>query len=494
MEFHRKTFELSLGILVIADLLATIAFVTPYLSGILFGLGILTVFVIALRRFEIAVLILLAELFMGAQGRLLSVTVAGFSVSLRQGLFAAVALGYGWHLLRGKYRVREIPMFWWIAGFAILCVTGTLAALYYGNARSDIFFDANGYLYILMAWPILSAIRAREHVRQLLSVLFASVIFLVLKALLLLGLFSHSYFFVPELYRAVRDTRMYEIVALPGAQNLYRIFSQSQLYSLIALFVAVPLALAASKETRRLMLPVLAAITIVLVLSLSRSYWLALLVAGLVLLVLLFRDSEYKTIRKPSTWGIGALIIATSALLIAFTINYPYLWGRTGGANPLSLLSERSTSINDSAASSRYALLLPLAKSSLRHPVFGSGFGTTVTYQSQDPRIVAATGGSYTTFAFEWGFLDIALKLGILGVVVILGWIIALMRRLWKAYKRQTLPDDRSVVLGTFCAVIALAVTHATSPYINHPLGIGMLIIATAIASVYAHEPTNADS
>jgi UDP-N-acetylmuramoyl-L-alanyl-D-glutamate--2,6-diaminopimelate ligase len=38
-----------------------------------------------------------------------------------------------------------------------------------------------------------------------------------------------------------------------------------------------------------------------------------------------------------------------------------------------------------------------------RHPVLGSGFGATVTYKSSDPRVVAATGGVYTNYAFEPG-------------------------------------------------------------------------------------------
>ena len=47
----------------------------------------------------------------------------------------------------------------------------------------------------------------------------------------------------------------------------------------------------------------------------------------------------------------------------------------------------------------------------------GRGFGATVTYQTRDPRILADNGsGEYTTYAFEWGWLDIWLKLGIFGL------------------------------------------------------------------------------
>ena len=56
-----------------------------------------------------------------------------------------------------------------------------------------------------------------------------------------------------------------------------------------------------------------------------------------------------------------------------------------------------------------------------QEPFFGQGYGATVTYLSQDPRVLENNpSGLYTTYAFEWGYLDIWLKLGIGGIIAYL--------------------------------------------------------------------------
>ena len=119
---------------------------------------------------------------------------------------------------------------------------------------------------------------------------------------------------------------------------------------------------------------------------------------------------------------------------------------------------------------SRWTLLPALWQGIERHPVLGSGFGATVTYTSHDPRVVAATGGSYTTYAFEWGWLDHWFKFGIFGIPLML-WIVGrLMFRSWRS-------SEPLWIRGTLVAsLFALAITHVFTPYLNHPLGIVWLV------------------
>ena len=92
--------------------------------------------------------------------------------------------------------------------------------------------------------------------------------------------------------------------------------------------------------------------------------------------------------------------------------------------------------------------------------------------------------GEFTTFAFEWGYLDLWYKMGILGPLAYLGLIGSILLTLWRAIKNQSEMilsgiNIRGLSLGLFAALIALTVVHFFTPYLNHPLGIGFIILSS---------------
>ena len=111
------------------------------------------------------------------------------------------------------------------------------------------------------------------------------------------------------------------------------------------------------------------------------------------------------------------------------------------------------------------------------YPILGSGFGTTVTYISNDPRVreVSRTG-EYTTYAFEWGWLDIWLKMGVIGLIGLLG----LLGYLGRIFYRKAASNP--LALAGLAVLVALAAINVFTPYLNHPLGLGMLILLTMVA------------
>ena len=108
--------------------------------------------------------------------------------------------------------------------------------------------------------------------------------------------------------------------------------------------------------------------------------------------------------------------------------------GRISGA-----MSASWADLSESAAASRWRSLPALGGKIAEHPIVGSGFGSTVTYRSQDLRVVAATGGTYTISAFESGLSGLWVKSGILGVVA-MGWIPLLGRRVRRGDGRSCAP------------------------------------------------------
>lgn len=169
---------------------------------------------------------------------------------------------------------------------------------------------------------------------------------------------------------------------------------------------------------------------------------------------------------------IGSRIITVVVVSLMLVTAIFYAPPRSAGSL-LTLLASR-VDAGDAASVSRWKLLPILFDGVKRHPVLGSGFGATVTYKSSDPRVVAATGGVYTTYAFEWGWLDHWFKFGIVGIPLLIWIVLALIRGVWSS------SHDWWIRGTVVCSLIALAATHVFTPYLNHPLGIVWLIVMEA--------------
>jgi O-antigen ligase len=113
-----------------------------------------------------------------------------------------------------------------------------------------------------------------------------------------------------------------------------------------------------------------------------------------------------------------------------------------------------------------------------QEPFFGQGFGSTVTYFSSDPRVLLTNaGGTYTTYAFEWGYLSLWLKIGLLGTLVYLLFLWQLVRDSLKIASQ----NKNYIFFALPAGIIFLAVTNAFTPYLNHPLGIGFLVLSSCL-------------
>jgi O-antigen ligase len=125
----------------------------------------------------------------------------------------------------------------------------------------------------------------------------------------------------------------------------------------------------------------------------------------------------------------------------------------------------------EAGAASRWSLL-PIMWSEIRQsPVWGYGLGKSLTYQTYDPRVLeSSSSGQYTTYVFEWGWLDIWLKFGILGVAVYVWLLFSLGRDAVLLIKKQ--PLEGLLILSS---VLIIAIVHFFTPYLNHPLGFGYL-------------------
>lgn len=429
---------------------------------------------LAWKRPTLALAALLMELMIGSKGYLLQLGVWPDAISLRIVLF--IVFLFGWTVNVAQSGVwRGLPRLFrgrieWLLLF-VLVGYATLRGVALGNEYMTA--DGNAWGFLLLLIPTLDlASRMGDRLRRdVLPVLFIAPAWLAVKTLGLEYVFSHGYPSVsPGAYLWVRRTGVGEVTLITA--NAFRIFMQSYIFALPALFFGASWYFATHEKIlkqKRIADAVALSALVVLAISLSRSMWIGA-AAGMVTLLWMYRTSTERGYAVKQLRAIGRLFVAgLAAILIIFaTLAFPI--PRVDVASLATLFGSR-LSTEDAAARSRWTLLPAVWEKIKRHPVLGSGFGATVTYMSSDPRLVAQSGGVVTTYAFEWGWLEHWVKFGIGGLLVMLFIIWRLGRRI------SRMDEPRWMVVAGIATVVGLAVTHVFTPYLNHPLGFGVLFV-----------------
>lgn len=456
--------------------------------------------ILGLWKREYALYLAFLELTLGSFGYLLSIQagglkilsgVEGLNLSLRYAFFVIIM---GLWLLdiikslptslfqREENRLRlKLPHFkkggrggilFALSVFLIVWILGIIQGYLRGNNLANIIFDANGYLYLLMILPAITYIDTREKLLWFSKTLFLGICVL---AFFSLGLFivfakSQSTGFLEILYKWVRDFRLGEITPLKN--GIYRIFLQSQIFLLPGIFL-VFIRNMRKKISRLSFILCGATLSAAIYICLSRSLWIGYGVGVIILAVLAVYLKTNKIVLMKR--GMEAAAVAVIGILaIGFFI-----------PKNSSLLFNRFQ-IGESASDTRIAELTPLFSAIKVHPVLGYGFGKTLTFVSFDPRV---GGKPYTTYAFEWGYLDMVLKFGILGLAAYLYFILTIAWRLFKKLSARGGPalggkEDSFYSLWAITSLAALLAVHIFTPYLNHPLGIGIVILSGVIANV----------
>ncbi len=473
-----------------------------------FGSGFLAYF-----SLEHALLLAWYEVLIGVHGYLVSATLFGVPLSLRMVLWIGIMAGWGLGMLVGKYRLawsssRDVP----------LCIWG--GALAYGIFRGlathaklpALFDDANSYATLAYLLPLATLSWTPDLKRKFLMVLGGSVLSLFVITGALIAIFTHSSeSTIWDIYVLVRDPRLFEVTLLssPGwFTNLlisgswyFRVFSQAHLSAGTLLLLMCCSILGTKRSLLWQEYAYLGVAVSVFAWSMSRSFALAGVLVGLVvtggLFLLFVRDVEreqsigrrclraFREVVLP-LGGLFAklgVLLAGSGLLFWLLVSLPLVSRPNLGASPF-YRGEHDTT-RTLAVSSRYNMLPPLREALEEHPFLGWGFGKEVTYTSDDPRIREATGGTgeLTTYRYEWGFLDVWMKMGALGILAHAYLLVVPLGVLLQKTKRYAWSSLQEYVahvwleLGVTTVLLFLFGVHMITPYLNHPLGIMTVMV-----------------
>ncbi|OGL78358.1 hypothetical protein A3J43_02470 [Candidatus Uhrbacteria bacterium RIFCSPHIGHO2_12_FULL_54_23] len=432
----------------------------------------------------------IAELAFGGQGWWLSFAAGGMEVPVRMMLFGALMAAWMAQALFSRSVIASLSLRAVHGRIRfLLMLVGIMAAwgigwgLMRGNSFAQVFFDANGWWYGVLVFPVVAACRDGKGLSRIMQMTAGAGIATAVLTLFLYHVFDHQYAIAETLYHWMRDTLLGEITFIrPGA---WRIFMQSQVWLLWVWIWAIAAAVFKKKTGSCFVFISLLASSALLV-SASRSYWVgwgAMIILYIGLSVFQFKVWKYALV-------IIAICLVGGFLLMFAVQRIPPI--------PTGFSLKGRMALLDEAGSSRVFQLKPLFEAIARHPVIGSGFGTAVEYRSADPRIVAGTAGGtgkYMTYAFEWGYFDTWLKIGLAGLGAYVWLIFSIGKQLWIKFNQPPISNDRyiwgvnAIALACLCALISLAAVNVFSPYLNHPLGIGMVLVCMgALAAAVGQE------
>ena len=476
-----KNFAILLASFFGLELISFLGYISPVFSKVAFLLVVLLFLIVSLYRIKWGLLLVLLELIIGSKGYLLYLQITDDKLlSIRIVIWSIFMLIFIIKFIRQvKYakkdslylmNIMNFPLrkpYLYLAGALVL---GLASAFIYQNNITNIFLDFNNWLYFLLIFPLIALNPSRK---ALTNVLMIGAAWLSLKTLILLSIFSHNIFSVP-VYEWLRKTLVGEMTMLEGGWN--RIFIQSQSFVVIAYLFLLAKSRSLSLRFRKvninnyLLLIVGGLFFSAIILSLSRSFWLGLVFSTLALLIVLAFKIGYKKMWRPLVFVVLTAIIGVAFILAALP--------KTSQSQLDNQLAKRISGQEEAAVSSRWSLLNPLLIEIMKNPISGQGFGATVTYISQDPRVLEGEpSGLYTTYAFEWGYFDIWLKVGIIGLA-------AYLYLLWLLLKKSYILGKETndyFFFAIFASLIFLGVVHFFTPYLNHPLGIGFIVACSCL-------------
>jgi len=508
---NNKIFTKTFLLIILAELLSFFGYFYPLINSLTFFIIMILTIYVSLRRLEYGLYVLLAELFIGSFGYLFYFETAGARISIRLALWLIVMSVWlsGVILSIIKKQKPAINFFKLKAKYLLIFlflffIWGIINGWRNGNLAENIFFDFNNWLYLLLIFPASTAFLVKENIGAIKSIFFAAVSWLSLKTILLAYFFSHNFYdFNPNLYQWTRNYGLGEITQ--SVAGFSRIFIQSHIFVLIGFFfISFYLLKIFVEAETRLIVPgghslsakqaMIKKFNLIaflarprlkyalwqawllssIVISFSRSFWVGLAI-GLIFIFIISIFKLKSNIKKiVSYYSLLFFSALLSLIFIFLVVKFPWP-AALGAINPLESFSYRARQISGEAgASSRWRLLPALWQKINTAPILGLGFGATVTYQSSDPRALQSSAdGLYTTYAFEWGWLDIWLKLGLIGLLIYLLLFIKLIIKYLK--------NNSYFSLSMTASLLVLMSVNFFSPYLNHPLGLGFIIMAIVL-------------
>ena len=515
---NKKTY-LGVLFLLLVFLLSFLGFIYPWLNYTIFWLIFLLAVFFSFRKLEYGVFLALVELFIGSKGYLFSFPVFNYVISLRLLIFSVLIAAYIIHIIRKK-EIKFLQSNLWFSYLLLIIfiALGFLIGLK-NNDNSLVFYDINAYFYLALIFPFFEVLTKKENIRKFLKWLGISAIALAVFTLVILADFSIFHYNnnlveatkvetkqlekmenladqpenarlaqatkmareklnltekelsqdKPLVYRWLKDLGLAEVSYLGG--RFFRIFSTSHYYLIVYFLLILSSILFSQKRFKNSIVEYILGgfLLLIILISFSRSFWLGLAASFVFLIFSLPKNKRLKI----------NLIIVFLIIMSGLILNF--ISPKTSQViyNRFASLLKPSTEL---AASNRINMLKPIWQKIKENPFFGSGFGTLITFKSLIPGTELTE--YINVYLYEWAYLDIVVKIGFLGLLSYLYFIFFIYKT--GRHTLKYLENNQFILVKSLLAgLMALLVIHITTPYLNHPLGIGFIMILASVFYYY---------
>lgn len=401
------------------------------------------------NKLSFLAIIIVIELVLGGSGRLITF---GSFFSIRYILFFITLLYFILNCIFNNYRIKknmfyfDIIMFFYVFTFAI--ANGIIS----GYEIVDVIKSSQGYLYLLIYFPISLLIDNKQKSKQIFRIIINCAIVLSLVSITIFVIYyfdSTKY----SVFTPILDKLDYGYIAYRG--GLPAVFLKTSPFIAIS-FVLLLVHYINLKIERNLVNTLKLSILLFgIIVTMSMGIWIGTSV-GILLTILLAKG-------KNKVFGLAIII-----LLMGFAY---YL-----SSDYISASITNRLSSNDSSFIIKLDQFFMLVKNWVNRLIFGNGFGIEITFLTEL--------GKRTMINFELFWLQLLVNMGLIGFIIYLKIFIKSIYYSFKKNNAISFKDTlhiKSLIIG----LVVLVIISSVNPFLNNPIGIGYLVIVMNTISNY---------
>lgn len=445
------------------------------LRGVVVFIFIMFFAALYVRRPRYAWYVLLAELFLGGAGNY--VDIAGLSlrtIMICTFLFLWVVQSAS---KRELHQLLRIPhrIFYVLAPMLAFVVLGSFIGVSHGHSITRIISDAIPFTYLLLILPGYYLLDIHRHQELQRFLLRLAVVFIVGSAIFSLYtfiLYSGGFEVLQDtFYKWFRDIAGGKITDM--GTGFFRIVLPEHLFMPAAVLIVSSILM--KKHSRHMMwLVLLSSSLLVLVLNLSRAYFLGTAIG---FFVLMYQHNKLEWLK-----------VACTGAVIAFTFFFSIHLAASGGQSTgLELLGLRTKSFIqptiEESTYTRMVLLPPIITTIQSYPWLGVGLGSSLQFYHPQ------TGNFITTTQYDWGYLEFWAELGVFALLNLFALLGFMLFEVWRHIK--TYHEYHEFHLGLFASLIAMIVIAIFAPVFMHVFGmlliVGFIDLITRTPKIFDH-------
>ncbi|MBI5222269.1 MAG: O-antigen ligase family protein [Candidatus Magasanikbacteria bacterium] len=434
-----------------------------FYQGILVFLLLLVMAILYFKNPEWAWRMLLTEIFLGGSGHYFE--LAGLSIRtlfIATFLFLWFAHHFGQKMLPQRLKIQTDLNCILLVLFTTL-IFATVNGFLNKNGISNVIQDLMPFGFLLLLFPSLHSFSDEKTQHYLVRLIAVFIIGTALFTFLTFVLFSTQTLLIHlDFYKWFRDVNVGKITDM--GTGFFRIVEPSHLFIVPIILLIASLRMRAEKHNKMWWTMLILSI-LILVMNLSRGYFLALAIG---LLALKYKHTWKKWFLESMAVFLLTIGIFTSVHLFASNGTSPG-WELFG----LRLKSFVSPEIEVST-DTRMMILPQIWEKIKQAPILGSGLGEKITFMN------TATYETITTPHFDWGYLEMWTELGIIGALAVIALYVFTAILLIKKIKKAS--DWRDFDVGLLAGIIAFLVMNTTMPALFHVFGILFLVLVLTVA------------